>query len=141
RIPQDASSPSTSPPTQAERNGDFSHSSPAPVDPVTKLPYPNAQIPKTSFDPVALKLVSLMPLPTDPATGRLSWLQSQPSTSDNVVGKMDYTPRQNDRISLRYYFDYLRAVSVYPNSGMPVYAGVPPASNQAQSLTLTDAHI
>ncbi|HJZ96851.1 MAG TPA: hypothetical protein VKE70_10085, partial [Candidatus Solibacter sp.] len=129
------------PPTQAERSGDFSRSSPAPVDPTTKQPYPGAQIPKTSFDPVAVKLVNLMPLPTDPATGRLSWLQSQPSTSDNVVGKMDYTPRQNDRISLRYYFDYLRAVSVYPNSGMPVYAGVTPVSNEAKSLTLNEVHI
>src|SRR5262249_2717525 len=141
RIHQDASSTSLFPPTQAERSGDFSRSSPAPVDPTTKQPYPGAQIPKTSFDPVAVKLVNLMPLPTDPATGRLSWLQSQPSTSDNVVGKMDYTPRQNDRISLRYYFDYLRAVSVYPNSGMPVYAGVTPVSNEAKSLTLNEVHI
>jgi hypothetical protein len=141
RIHQDASNTSLFPPTQAERNGDFSHSSPAPIDPITNQPYPGAQIPKTSFDPVAGKLVNLMPLPTDPATGRLSWLQSQPSTSDNVVGKMDYTPRQNDRISLRYYFDYLRAVSVYPNSGMPVYAGVTPISNEAKSLTLNEVHI
>ena len=141
RIRQDAANTSMFPPTQEERDGNFSHSSPAPIDPSTKLPYQNAQISKSSFDPVAVKLVNLMPLPTDSATGRLSWLQSQPSDSDNVVGKMDYTPRQNDRITLRYYFDYLRAVSVYPNSGMPAYAGVTPISNEAKSLTLTEMHI
>ncbi len=42
RIRQDASSTSMFPPTQAERSGDFSHSSPAPVDPTTKQPFPSS---------------------------------------------------------------------------------------------------
>lgn len=135
RIRQDASSTSHFPPTEAERNGDFSRSNPAPVDPTTNQPFPNRLIPVSRFDPVAVKLVSRIPSPTDPS-GRLSALMSQPATSDNVVAKFDYLATQRDRLSFRYYLDYGRTVSVYPNGGVPAYSGASPASQDPKSLTL-----
>jgi hypothetical protein len=140
RIHQDASNTTMFPPTQAERSGDFSRSTPAPVDPTTKAPYPNAQIPQSQFDPVAVKLLARMPLPNTPS-GQLAWLQSQPATTDNVVAKFDYTASQKDRISFRYYLDYGRAANVFPNSGLPVYSGVTPTTQDPKSFTLNEVHI
>jgi hypothetical protein len=135
RIRQDASSTSHFPPTEAERKGDFSGSNPAPVDPSNNQPFANRQIPVSRFDPVAVKLVARVPLPTDPS-GRLSAMMSQPASSDNVVGKFDYLATQKDRLSFRYYLDYGRTVSVYPNGGVPAYSGASPTSQDPKSMTL-----
>ncbi|MCE5310995.1 MAG: TonB-dependent receptor [Acidobacteriales bacterium] len=140
RIRQDASSTSMFPPGQAERNGDFTGSNPAPIDPTNKLPFPDRMIPTSRFDPVAVKLVQRMPLPTDPS-GRLSSLQSQPATADNVIAKFDYAATDKDRLSFRYYFDYNRTVSVYPNNGLPAYAGASPTSMDPKSFTLNEVHV
>ena len=140
RIRQDASSTSMFPPTQAERNGDFANSSPAPIDPTNSQPFPTRQIPVSRFDPVAVKLVGRMPLPTDPS-GRLSSLESQPATADNVIAKFDYTATQRDRLSFRYYFDYNRTVSVYPNNGLPKYSGASPTTMDPKSFTLNEVHV
>jgi hypothetical protein len=50
------------------------------------------------MDPVALKVLDRVPLPTDPTTGRLSALEPQPVTGDTVVGKFDFHPRAQDRV-------------------------------------------
>ena len=56
-------------PTVEERNGDFSGTSTPIVDPLTKVPFPNNQIPQSRIDPVGRALLSLYPMPnnSDPA--------------------------------------------------------------------------
>ncbi|HWB86281.1 MAG TPA: TonB-dependent receptor [Bryobacteraceae bacterium] len=143
RIRQDSSSTSAFPPTAAEREGDFSASNPAPVDPTTGLPFPNRIIPKSQFDPVAVKLLDKIPLPNDPS-GRLLALTSSPNTGDDVVGKFDYQLHQADRLSFRFFFDYQRGITAFPvvispGSNIPGYSPAP-NSDDAKSLTLTDQH-
>jgi hypothetical protein len=135
RIRQNASNTSFFPPTQAERKGDFSASDPAPVDPLNNTLFPNRQIPVSRFDPVAVKLVSRMPVPNLP-NGQLAAQMSQPATSDNIVAKFDFSATQRDRLSFRYYLDYGRAWNPYPNNGLPVYAGSSPTTQDPKSFTL-----
>ncbi len=135
RIRQDAPNTSFFPPTQAERDGDFSASNPAPVDPTTNKPFPNRQIPVSRFDPVAVKLVARMPLPNLP-NGQLAAAMSQPATSDNVVAKFDFAATQGNRLSFRYYLDYGRSLNPYPNNGLPGYAGASPTTQDPKSFTL-----
>ena len=60
-------------PTAAMRMGDFSNlrlangSLVVIKDPKTGIPYTNNQIPKEQLDPISLKLLDLIPLPTDPS--------------------------------------------------------------------------
>jgi Carboxypeptidase regulatory-like domain/TonB dependent receptor len=56
-------------PTVQERAGDFSATSTPVVDPLTKVPFPNNQIPQNRINPVGRGLVNLYPLPNsaDPA--------------------------------------------------------------------------
>jgi hypothetical protein len=55
---------SATPPTAAERAGDFSASSKKPVDPVARLPFPDGKIPQNLFDTAAVGLLSAyVPLP------------------------------------------------------------------------------
>ena len=56
-------------PSTQERAGDFSGTSTPVVDPLTKVPFPNNQIPQSRIDPVGRGLVNLYPLPNnaDPA--------------------------------------------------------------------------
>jgi hypothetical protein len=139
RTRQDQSASSAFPPTAAERRGDFSASSPAPVDPTNSQPFPNRQIPTSRFDAVAVKLLDKVPLPNDPS-GRLAALWPTPTTGDNVVGKFDWAATQNNRFSLRYYFDYLRGVTAFPvvvspDSNIPGYSPSP-TSTDIQAVVL-----
>jgi len=139
RTRQDASSSSAFPPTQAERRGDFSASNPAPMDPTNNQPFPGRIIPTSRFDPVAVKLLEKIPLPND-ASGRLAGLTPTPTTGDNIVGKFDWTATQNDRLSFRYYFDYVRGVMAFPvvvspGSNIPGYSPSP-SSTDIQGMTL-----
>jgi outer membrane receptor protein involved in Fe transport len=142
RIRQDASSTSAFPPTTAERGGDFSASNPAPIDPENGLPFPNRVIPRSRFDPVAVKLLDKIMLPNDPS-GRLSALTSSPKTGDMVTGKFDYTLRQNDRFTFRYHYDFQRGINSFPTvygSGANI-PGYSPAPNSDDINVATLSHL
>jgi hypothetical protein len=57
-------------PTPQERAGDFSSTSTPIVDPFTKTPFPNNQIPQSRINSVGLGLVNLYPLPNNPDPAR-----------------------------------------------------------------------
>ena len=63
RIRQGRPTSSTSPPTAAERSGDFSAGSVAIVDPTTNQPFPGKKIPTGRLDPVAQNVLKTIPLP------------------------------------------------------------------------------
>jgi hypothetical protein len=143
RIRQDASATSAFPPTAAERTGNFSASNPAPVDPLNGQPFPSRIIPQSRLDPVSLKVLGRVPLPTETATGRLSALMPAPMTGDNVVGKFDFNRGAQDRISFRYYFDYQRGSNPFPvvtspGSNIPGYS---PSTSSDDIKTFTVNHL
>jgi outer membrane receptor protein involved in Fe transport len=94
--------------TQNERNGIFTG---AVRDPLTGQPFPNNTIPATRIDPVAARILQLMPLPN--ATGGNNFIR-QPNTEDEserYLGRVDFRVTDNDNIFGRYiYSDRFRFV-------------------------------
>src|SRR5262249_940644 len=79
RIHKTTKTPPPFPPTRDERNGDLSPGAKKPVDPLTGKPFPNAQIPTSRFDPVAVKILNMIPSPNLPS-GALSFAGSNPTS-------------------------------------------------------------
>lgn len=72
------------------------------TDPSTGQPYPGNCI-NSGFDPVALKIQQYFPKPNLPGyLNNYSVVQSNPSTSQWYVGKLDYTPTEKQHISGSY---------------------------------------
>ena len=91
RIAQSQVLSSATPPTAAERVGDFSASSKKPVDPLTKLPYPGGRIPSSSFDPTAVRLMEkYVPLPNT-ASGAFVTLSPVPSNGNQYLWRVDHS--------------------------------------------------
>jgi outer membrane receptor protein involved in Fe transport len=93
--------------TDAERRGVFSS---AIRDPLTGLPFPNNTIPENRIDPVAARIISLLPAPN--ASGGNNYI-SQPNVEDEserYLVRMDF-PLGNDNVFARYiYSDRFRYV-------------------------------
>jgi hypothetical protein len=72
------------------------------MDPNTGQPYPGNCI-TSGFDPVALNIQKYFPVPNLPGyLNNYSVVQSNPSTSQWYVGKVDYTPTERQHISGSY---------------------------------------
>ncbi|HXB72270.1 MAG TPA: carboxypeptidase regulatory-like domain-containing protein [Candidatus Acidoferrales bacterium] len=93
------------PPTAAERAGDFSALGKLPVDPTTKAPYPGGRIPSSSFDPVAVKLLDkYIPLP-NAANGAFVTLFPMPSTGNQFLWRVDHSFSSRNSLNIRYFRD------------------------------------
>jgi hypothetical protein len=99
-------------PTAAERAGDFSSFSGQLVDPVTRQPFPNNQIPPDRISPVAKYFLNWIPLPN--RGGReLNFVGTEQTETENqFMTKVEYN-RNGHQISGRYFFtDYDRPAVV-----------------------------
>jgi hypothetical protein len=102
----------TTVPTAAFRSGDLSGSPTAIYDPATgnadgtgRQQFPNNQIAPTRFSPVAVKILSLVPLPNIPGAGTANNFQEnlgfdQDSTSYDI--KFDQQLRAEDHLTYRF---------------------------------------
>jgi hypothetical protein len=85
--------------TEQERGGIFTS---AVRDPLTGEPFPNNVIPSDRFDPVAARIVSMLPAPT--GTGGNNFLR-QPNVedrSDRYLARIDFPLGNSDNIFARY---------------------------------------
>src|SRR5262249_24176270 len=94
------------PPTAAERRGDFSASALKPKDPAdANRPFPDAQIPSTRFDGVALKFMDrYIPLPNTP-DGRWVALVSRPTGGDQYLWRGDHNVSRANSLNPRFFRD------------------------------------
>ena len=80
-------------------------------DPLTGQPFPNNTIPADRIDPVAARIMSMVPLPN--ATGGNNYI-NQPNVEDNAeryLGRIDFRVSDNDNVFARYiYSDRFRYV-------------------------------
>ena len=94
--------------TPNERAGIFSG---AVRDPLTGLPFPNNQIPADRFDPVAMRIIGMIPQPN--TTGGNNFI-NQPNVEDEserYLGRVDFRLTDNDNLFGRYiYSDRFRYV-------------------------------
>ena len=105
-------------PTAAERAGDFSKTSSgaSPVviyDPLTRLPFPNNQIPASRINPIAAKMLSYLPLPSidsDTGAGGTANFNSQAVLNDKFqqLYSVKVEQKLTDKVSLTGFYLYNR---------------------------------
>ena len=100
--------------TPAELNGDFSSINKQLVNPSTGLPYPNNFINPSTWDPVAKKLISLVPVGAAP-DGIIRYATTIRNDSKQYVGRAD----RNFGNKLRIYGTYLYDDFNNPNTPIP----------------------
>ncbi len=121
-------------PTEAQRRGDFSSISTQLVDPVTRQPLVNNQIPASRISPVAQYYLKYIPLPNGDG-GRLTFQGTPVVKIDNqVMGKVDYNTGKH-QFNGRYFFtDYDEPVEI-PTDNLLA------ASNQAKAVRVQNVSI
>jgi hypothetical protein len=122
-------------PSELERSGDFSHSSPAGgavaiYDPSTTRPsgssftrdaFPGGMIPRSRFDPVALNIMQAgYPLPnfSGPAANYVS-ASAATNYTDGYTGRLDHNFTANHRLSGRYLTGLVSQSNPQPWPGHP----------------------
>ncbi len=141
RLHQNSQTSAPFTPTQAERAGDFSASSTLIYDPLTCVPGPcqqftGNQIPTDRFDPIAVKVLGMIPTPNLPS-GALSFSGPNPTTGDGFTGKFDFAATDKDRLNFRWFWDYRRSVSPFPASPKQSIPGYSPAPTSQDPKTAT----
>src|SRR5262245_39785185 len=80
-------------PSVAMRKGDFSGAGVTIIDPVTRQPFPNNQIPANRLDPIAIKLLEWYPEPNVPGAGlqrNYLALQHHVTDKDQFTQRVDF---------------------------------------------------
>lgn len=92
----------------AWRTGDFSGFHPV-LDPATRQPFPNNRVPASLFDPVAQKLIAMMPAPTVPGSASPSGVANnyltnpvEPNRTDQGDIRIDHKISDSDSIFGRF---------------------------------------
>ena len=139
RIRPASASTTGTPLTAAERNGDFSRSLPLPIDPASKKPFPNNQIPSNMIDSVAKNILAntnLMPLPNTP-NGQFVTTFPKPQNNDNFLVRLDYNRGKHTTDG---HYNYNLATQVTSSGDLPAYS---PLSVRApgNNITLGDTWV
>ncbi len=134
-------------PNAAVLNGDFSVldsktclATPVQLkNPITGAPYPNNQIPVSSFDPAALKLVkNYIPLSTDPC-GAIQYGIPANNPDNQWIGRVDYVLSEKHNMFGRYYiYDYTAQATF--NGTNALTTTTPGNMNRAQTATFGDTY-
>jgi hypothetical protein len=96
----------SSPPSTPEINGNFSHLNGVKqlVNPADRTPFPNNQIPRSLFDPVALKLLEFAPAVATPGT-RFQSISSRPRDSELYMIRSDFNFTGKQTLFGTYYLN------------------------------------
>ena len=113
RVSSAASGNVTFVPTAAERGGDFSTTAKALIDPVSKQPFVNNQIPASRIDPVSKFFLNSIALPNG-AGRQLTYLGTKTiSNDDQYMPKVDYASGKH-QLSVRYFYTKFNQPAVIP---------------------------
>jgi hypothetical protein len=92
-------------PTAPERQGDFSGTTTAVMDPLTGLPFPGNKVPGSRLSSVTQYILNYIPLPNRPG-GELDFTGTKIQQDENeVMGRVDYYWR-NVQLNGRYYWNH-----------------------------------
>jgi outer membrane receptor protein involved in Fe transport len=87
--------------TASERAGIF----PSAIrDPLTGQPFPNNTIPADRIDPVAARIMALVPLPNTTGSNNFIRQPNVEDDSDRYLGRMDFRITNNDNVFGRYIY-------------------------------------
>ena len=136
-------------PTPAALAGDFSALGSAPcqssgkpitlVDPTTKQPFTNNQIPTSLFNQSAVTLATkYLPATADPC-GKIQYGIRTTGDEDQMIGRMDWLHREKHSLFGRYFMAQYSNPSVYDGKNL-LTTTQPGNLERAQSFTLTDTY-
>jgi hypothetical protein len=117
-------------PTAAQRTGDFSSIRTQLVNPRTGEPIPNNIIPASDLDPIALKVLDMVPVATSP-DGLLRYQRGEKQSDNQFLGRVDQHIGVKHHISGRYFFDELEVPAVLDQSN--ILTALPDRRWQSQS--------
>ena len=123
------------PPTAAERQGDFSGTNRTIIDPQTGQPFEGNIIPTDRFDPLAVKLMSYIPLPSQP-DGSLVYSPNDNQNDDQVMVRFDDNLTSKDHFTVRYFYD--KYFFEEQTSNVPNIYGTDTYHNQ--NILVSDTH-
>jgi hypothetical protein len=106
-------------PTTAQRLGDFSSSSTPVIDPLTRQPFPNNQIPVSRFDPASVNVLKYLPIPGP--DGRLSIPRRIGTQDDQLIVKVDQLVGEKNQLSVRYFLDKFHNDPTYTEGNLLSY--------------------
>jgi hypothetical protein len=135
-------------PTSAVLNGDFSVIASAACvstgqknlkNPITGVPCPNNQIPVSTFDPAALKLVkNYIPVSSDPC-GKIQYGIPANNPDNQWLGKVDYILSEKHNMFGRYYlYDFTAQTTFNGNNALTTTS--PGNMDRAQTATFGDTY-
>jgi hypothetical protein len=107
-------------PSAAQRAGDFSSTSTPILDPVTRQPFPNNQIPLSRFDPASLNVLKYLPLPTT-ADGLTPIPRPIGQQDNQLIVKVDQLIGEKDQLNVRYFFDQFHNNPTYVEGNLLSY--------------------
>jgi len=137
RVRQSQVLSSATPPTTAERAGNFSTLTKPPNDPTTSAPFPGGIIPSSRFDPTAVALLQkYIPLPNT-GNGAFVPLSPQPSTGNQFLWRLDHSFSSSNSLNIRYFRDDGDTTS---QSGNILDWSPNPQGLKVSNYTLHDTH-
>lgn len=92
------------PPTPAERSGDFSDRTQQLVNPFTGEPFPNNMIDPSLFDPIAARLLQVVPQPNTPS-GRYVVSVPNPNNNDLFMIRNDWLLSETHNLFWHFYWN------------------------------------
>ncbi len=135
-------------PTQAALRGDFSALESAAcqssgrirtiIDPSTKTAFPNAQVPASLFDPVALKIAAKLPATSDPC-GRVTYSIPSTGDEDQIIGRADWIMNTKHAVFGRYFIADYRNPAL-PASDNALLSHTNGNLERGQSMTVGDTY-
>lgn len=112
KIRQGRNVSSAFPPTALEREGNFSRSPSVIRDPQNNnTPFQGNIIPQNRLDPIAVKLMNLLPLPNSP-DGRYIGSASEPVDNYQYLVKTDYIQNERSRFTFSWFTDKTLSTSL-----------------------------
>ena len=108
------------------------------IDPTTKVAFPNAQVPASLFDPVALKIVQRLPVSADPC-GRVTYSIPSKGDEDQFIGRADWTVSSKNSVFGRYFLADYRNPAL-PASDNALLSKTNGNLQRSQSMTIGDTH-
>ena len=135
-------------PTQAALNGNFSTLESAScqstgkartlINPATGTAFPNAQIPVSSFNPVALNLLKSVPVSSDPC-GAITYGIPNPSSENQELIRIDWSATSKDNIFGRMFIAKYNAPAPALN-GNVLFSTQPAAQDSSEPAIVGDTH-
>ena len=109
-------------------------------DPLTGNPFPGNVIPASRFDPAAIKLLSYVPISSDPCG---AYVYGQPANNPDwqVISRIDYTINSQHSFYARYYIYNYTAQAFFDGKNALTTGPNPGNKDESNTITLGETYV